>query len=216
VKRVLYWIGLLTIAIPVLMPDVLALPFSSDGKVLAQGSAEQNPSLQQYERLDANEIKQLSTECRRLIAGEDDYAAPEGTKIYDCPNTSDKFGDCTVFLFPNGEIKKAICKAYIGISDPSNEKTPAPSNSRIPKKDRDSELAPPGKSQQPDPEDCSLLEDSPQGTKLYDCGDNLVIQRSDGSVEFLPLGNQQKDGDQQQDGGQQGGSDQGVGCAARR
>jgi hypothetical protein len=37
-KRVLYWIALLTIAILVLMPDILALPFSSASKVLAQGT----------------------------------------------------------------------------------------------------------------------------------------------------------------------------------
>jgi hypothetical protein len=219
-KRVLYWIGLLTIAIPVLMPDVLALPFSSDGKVLAQGSAEQNPSLQQYERLDANEIRQLSTKCQLLyIAGEDD-ATPEGTKVYDCPNTNNGPDiTCTEF-----------CVLHIGISDPSKEKTSAPPNSRTPKKDRGSELAPPGKSQLRD-QHCTLLRDSSQGTKVFDCGDNLVLLGPHDSIAMLPLGdqqkgedqrsdNQQKDGgqrsdDQQQDGGQQGGSDRGYGCAAR-
>jgi len=215
-KRVLYWVGLLTIAIPVLMPDVLALPFSADSKVLAQGSAEQNPSAEQY------------SECSLTRPSEEvfdaDRGIPAGTKVYDCETNSDMsqaehndMAGCYVLEPPIHGVD-VVCPAA-GIELP---KEPDSQNSE---KDRGSQPSPPGT--------CRFVTVDANGTKVSDCGDKFLLEFSDGSKSlaspeqlFKQDGDQQQTGDQQQAGnqrsddqqqdrGQQGGSDQGYGCAAR-
>jgi hypothetical protein len=127
-KRVLYWIGLLTIAGLVLMPDVRISPLASDSQVqvLAQGSsAEQTASDQQYRQPDLTEADLISQGCRLDgIVGKDlpyreGYTQPTGTKMYECrPPDSTESSRYTcpdhAYVYPDGRVEKVETKCGYG------------------------------------------------------------------------------------------------------
>ena len=132
-KRVLYWIGLLMLVGVALMPDVLVPPLASAGDVLAQGSTQQTPREQQYS--DLTEADLISKGCTlHGIVGEDlpknlyVSEAPEGTKIYWCPDSpkvakmNRGLPPCPdeAFVYPNGTVEKFVT-ACAHIAEPTED-----------------------------------------------------------------------------------------------
>jgi hypothetical protein len=214
-KRVLYWIGLLTILILVLMPDVLAPPFVSASQLLAQSTAGGTASEQQYNPLS------LLSDCPL------DRILDDGTKVYDCTSET----GCVYFESPDGTWE-GQCFAT-AVERPHEEIAKATEEPRNPQ--GGSQSSQQGNSQQ-STQSCRLLRIDSDGTKVLDCEGTIVYVDPDSSMaawadlrsEHKPQGQstgQSRQDDDQQGGDQQGGDQQGgdqqsdvrqgYGCAAR-
>jgi hypothetical protein len=197
-KRVLYWIGLLMLVGVALMPDVLVPPLASAGDVLAQGSTQQTPREQQYS--DLTEADLISKGCTlHGIVGEDlpknlyVSEAPEGTKIYWCPDSpkvakmNRGLPPCPdeAFVYPNGTVEKFVT-ACAHIAEPTEDPQGGSGDSRG---TQDASNAETGKSPQAPPQGtskhpaqrCQPADELSDGTKVSYCGDNILFEYPDGT-----------------------------------